>query len=1202
MPGKIWKFASAFLIFCISAGLLAACATGQRVNANQVVIAFAGTNFQDAKGQVNGQSQLAGVRMAVDEINALGGINGKTILLQTYDDQGDPAAAAAVAEKISQTPALVVLGHSTSEASNAAGTIYNQNTLPAINIVPTSEKLALSYYYYFNAAAAVEKQADFLANYLRKIKKESKINLLFTDDLYSSALAARFGGTYKGLGGSLRAVDVQNQSAEQITALIADWDIDPDRPEPIFIALPPQQAADLLVSMRRSGLSYPVVGGDNLSNPVFTTAIASLSEEKAHPGYFTDGILTTRAVIFDSANAYALRFRNNFQTRYASQEPGDPAVLGYEAASMAVEAIRRAEITGGDLGANRKAVFSQLSAMSAANQPVDGLTGSLSFNWTGNRGNQIRFGTYQNGKIISAMTQFEPIPGSVKPQELASWVKSGRATTVGGDYVYVIHVVYAGVDLLDIREIDTKNSTYLMDFYLWFRYHPNPDDPTFKPEDFVFANQQGDPDKVEISNEQPDQNNPNGIAYVTYRVTGTFKNDFDFRAYPFDYQDLKIRFRNQNADTTSIQYVVDLIGMRDTTPNELFEHLKENGAFNSLHGWVAQSVEASQSTFSTSSTQGNPQRFEQDSLTQYSLFDIDLRVRRSSLEYIIKSLLPLFLTLILAYISFYLPLGHSERFGVGSTALLTTAFFHLNLATTLPEIGYTVLMELFFYVSYLLSVLIIVLETISIGLENRGEKEEDEKTKRAITKKREGLNLIGRIVYPSLLLTAFVLTGLIYRGILPWPPVDRATLRTPANEIAERQSGSALNNPLATATPEAGTVVRLKLSTWRPEDNPQLQTIFNTFHEYALTHYQRDIRIEPSPIMSTNYNTILTTQLMRGEGPDLLYLHPFIANSDMTNYLLVLNQDLSAEIEQNYTPEKRQPWTNIWQGYYGLPYVGVAQGIYYNQEIFSREHLGVPTTWAEFLKTSDALKQAGYIPIANGLNANEDSEMFMSLMVNTVGGSTGRAEFSSGKRCYNDGKIISAFTSVQEILPYLPSTAAILNSKASKQLFMNQQAAMLFGGSWDLKYFEQAGFKWSVFAPPAPQGGPAQVVFQPDIGIAINKASPHSEEALWFLKWLMSKEGIQATVTSLPGFYPLARTDLRNASSPHDTDFLRLAIDHPTDARMIFNEISDHDPKASDIVRQALYEIASGKLQPSEAAARLQQGLAEWYAPAQSCK
>jgi len=136
---------------------------------------------------------------------------------------------------------------------------------------------------------------------------------------------------------------------------------------------------------------------------------------------------------------------------------------------------------------------------------------------------------------------------------------------VNGGYVYKANVVYAGVDLLGIDEIDIKTSTYKIDFYLWFRYRPNDRDVDFKPDDFVFTNSEGDAEITPIREET----NADGTILKTYRVSGTFKNQFRFYDYPFEHQDLIVEFRNQNATTSFIQYVVDRIGMRYDSENTL---------------------------------------------------------------------------------------------------------------------------------------------------------------------------------------------------------------------------------------------------------------------------------------------------------------------------------------------------------------------------------------------------------------------------------------------------------------------------------------------------------------------------------------------------------------------------------------------------------------------------------------------------------
>lgn len=125
-------------------------------------------------------------------------------------------------------------------------------------------------------------------------------------------------------------------------------------------------------------------------------------------------------------------------------------------------------------------------------------------------------------------------------------IEKGRIATVDGGYVFKANVVYAGIDLLSIDEIDIKTSTYKVDFYLWFRYSPNDQDETFQPDDFIFTNAVEEPESILIREE----GNADGTFLKTYRVSGVFKNQFRFYEYPFDHQNLVIELRNQDATTS----------------------------------------------------------------------------------------------------------------------------------------------------------------------------------------------------------------------------------------------------------------------------------------------------------------------------------------------------------------------------------------------------------------------------------------------------------------------------------------------------------------------------------------------------------------------------------------------------------------------------------------------------------------------------
>ena len=788
------KTLSALALIVILAGVLVNCSNLSR-SANQGAITIAVIEEEPLEnGRPAAQSVYAGVMLAAKQVEERTGIQVK---VEPYDDNNDVDAALRIAEEIAKSDAAAVIGHSSIETSDAAAEVYDRNGIPVINAVPATEHMTQEHPYKFNLAYTAESEAAYLANYVIKVldkdkgddnTSRNKATIIYTNDEYGNALQKQFGNTFRGLGGTItfremidprQPVDVR---LDQIVSTIIAANQETDNPGTIFIATDDKTAAELVVMMKRKGVSYPIIGAGNLSSPRFMALIADEPEEVTLRGYFTDGILTTRSIIFDSANRYASQFLQEYQAAHNNSNPGDMVVNGYDAALAFFAAAAK-------LPANesitREGIRSALLKMDSANNGTQGIVSLVYFDPSRNAPRAARFGVYQNGEIVSANTQFEPISAPNEIKDLQGQVARDRIMTVNGNYVYVANVVYAGVDLLGIDEIDLKTSTYKVDFYLWFRYRPHEQDTEFKPEEFVFTNVESlDGDPVLIR----EDTNADGTVLKTYRVSGVFKNQFRFYDYPFDRQKLVIEFRNQDATTSFIQYVVDRIGMRYKTDDDLLDNFKLNGAFDSIFGWHEKSARVDQDIFPTFSTFGSPQNFDRQVSTDYSVINIEVEIQRNSLQYIIKSLLPLFITLVLAYITFFLPLGHSERLAVGSTALLTTAFFHLTLADALPEIGYTVAMEYFFYASYVMSALIVLLETLSIRIEKQGEDAKKKPDKESFKKKREQLNTIGRLVYPAILSAAVVFEFFIYNGTLPLGPRGEADSRHLVNLIFESRA------------------------------------------------------------------------------------------------------------------------------------------------------------------------------------------------------------------------------------------------------------------------------------------------------------------------------------------------------------------------------------------------------------------------------
>ena len=1201
---KFTKIITILILTFITGSLFAGCALSPQANGAQTYTIAVVENDPGDTGSPNPQSAFAGAVFAAEQFMEHTGIE---IVVVPYADDGDVETAREVAGQIAESNAVAVIGHSTIETSHAAAEIYDSFGIPVLTSTPVTETLTDEHPYYFNTTYTAQVEAAYLANYIKKIKGAETATIISTEDGYGQTQAKQFRNTFTGLGGEITINEIVSDSSdmelEEIIRKVISADTETQNPGTIFLATDDETAARLVIKMTQKGVSYPIAGGGSLSSPRFQELIGGRSEESAFPGYYTDGILTTRAIIFDSANRYASQFKQDYYTVY-QEDPGDKVVNGYDAALLLFNAFLNSNENKLDnsIEAERLRIYNALLSIDDTESAVQGIVDATHFEASRNIIRAPRFGIYQNGRVVSANTQYVPIAVPSEVKEIDEQIKMDRVATVDGGYVYKANVVYAGMDLLSIEEIDIKTSTYKVDFYLWFRYRPKENNESFQPDNFIFTNVADEPESILIREEE----NVDGTFLKTYRVSGVFKNQFQFHDYPFDHQELVIELRNQDATTSFIQYVVDQIGMRYDGDAQLLDNYQENGAFESIYGWDEKKVVVAQDIFPTYTTFGSPQNFDSRVATNYSLINLNVDIQRDSLQYIIKSLLPLLITLVLAYITFFLPLGHSERMAVGSTALLTTAFFHLTLADTLPEIGYTVAMEYLFYASYIMSALIVLLETISVRYESLAEEAKKKKDREHFNEQRQKLNTVGRLIYPAIMLFILGAGYFVYNGTIHLGPKD-AEARHLVDLLIDSSSSEIRNVEVDQVAVSADSATRLTLNTWRPEDDQQIRILLDEFQAYAKENLGKDIEIEHRPVVSVNYDSILDIELNSDDGPDLFYVRPFSVDGSVAKYLLPLNDMQS--MNQNYDDTKITPWKDRAGTYYALPLVGVVQGVYYNKDLFDAYGLSVPETWGEFLTLLNeiARQDPKMIPIANALNEREDSEMFMSIAANFLGGPDGRAllmRTDGTGFCFDSSRVASAFRAIEHLKPYLPDDAATMNSQRSKELFFNKQAAMLFGGSWDLqKVANEASFNWGVFAVPASATRQTYVIFQPDIGVGINKTSANQEEARQFLEWLTTKQAVNLIAQNLKGFYPLSTIKADGAGTAEDQKFLNLANEYPGDIRWMFVEISNQVPRADKIIIKSLNAIiASDEFTAQDAAQNLQAGLGEWYEPAQSCK
>jgi len=349
----------------------------------------------------------------------------------------------------------------------------------------------------------------------------------------------------------------------------------------------------------------------------------------------------------------------------------------------------------------------------------------------------------------------------------------------------------------------------------------------------------------------------------------------------------------------------------------------------------------------------------------------------------------------------------------------------------------------------------------------------------------------------------------------------------------------------------------------------------------------------------------LKAQLAGGSGPDLFYLRSYAVSRQLYNEGYLAALDDVTGLKDNFTDAARAPWSTDDSQAYGVPFIAVSHGIYYNVDLFEKHNLEVPKTWAELLTVAQKLKAANVTPFANasGDGWTMAELVFMNLAPNFVGGLEGRTAYLNGTRCFNDEQVTATFQAIKDIALYFPQNQELLTYADSQQLFVQGQAAMWLSGSWDIAFFEtqKMGFEWSVFAPPPPADQPPYITFQLDVAIGLNKASQHQAEAKLFLEWLTSSDAAEALGNQLPGFFPM-RQQMPTLANAHANSFLSLNNGRGLDVRFVWEKLRDGQPSAYDLVQNGAVAVANGQQTPQEAADALQAGLAQWFEPAKNCK
>lgn len=395
---------------------------------------------------------------------------------------------------------------------------------------------------------------------------------------------------------------------------------------------------------------------------------------------------------------------------------------------------------------------------------------------------------------------------------------------------------------------------------------------------------------------------------------------------------------------------------------------------------------------------------------------------------------------------------------------------------------------------------------------------------------------------------------------------------------------------LASAVPALSQ--ELTFWSWRQEDRAVYRKLFDTF-EAA----NPGIKVKLESFEPQNYNTILSTALAGGTGPDLMMVRAYggLETIASASHLMPLDTKKVPALA-NFPPAAVAAETvRADKITYAVPFASQSMLVIYNKDMFDKNGLAEPATWDDLVKASQKLKAAGVMPFGNGTATAWQNEVVVGALVSSIMTKGFYEDLVAGKATFEDPRYIAALTKLKEISAYFPDGFVGLDYPSAQQLFTSGMAAMFAGGSYEIANFakQNPSLKLGVFAAPGQKAEDAKLVAQYfDGGYAANAKTKHPEAALKFLNFVASKEFGQEFANSLSNISPIPGVTFKDPLLQKVADLNKSSIPYIMLVHFRYGE-----PSGSVLLQSEVQKLLGGKATPAEVGKALTTGIATWYAP-----
>ncbi|CCH47667.1 ABC transporter substrate-binding protein [Pseudodesulfovibrio piezophilus] len=335
-------------------------------------------------GQLTGKMSDLGVHgrngaiLAIEKINANGGINGRSLKLISADDQNTAEGAIEADKELIEAGAIAIIGHMTSTQTIAVMPLISEKGIILVSPTTSTPKLTGKTDRFFRTMVENPIQSKELATYSRfALDVDTVLTISESDNQsYSYSFRDGFVREFEKAGGQI--LDNRTYS----TSSPIDWNPIIDtlialKPDAILLTCPAQDAVSFVQRVRNAGIKTQIISG----------AWAYTEKLLKWGGQYTEGMVFVIDFAADNPNPEYIKFREFYKNRFG-YPPNFASAFSYEAILTLAAGLRK---TGGDLKGLEKAL--------APSHLINGVIGPFKLNEFGDVERQTFIVTIRNGEF-----------------------------------------------------------------------------------------------------------------------------------------------------------------------------------------------------------------------------------------------------------------------------------------------------------------------------------------------------------------------------------------------------------------------------------------------------------------------------------------------------------------------------------------------------------------------------------------------------------------------------------------------------------------------------------------------------------------------------------------------------------------------------------------------------------------------------------